>query len=63
MHYAGTHIPNHDSYISFAHFIEMIDEILSTVDDTTFGESIATYFHSEKLKFYVMYFFRRGELE
>ena len=47
----------------FAHFIEMIDEILSTVDDTTFGESIATYFHSEKLKFYVMYFFRRGELE
>ena len=36
-------IPNHDSCIHFAHFIEMIDEILSTVDDTTFGESIATY--------------------
>ena len=36
-------IPNHDSCIHFAHVIEMIDEILSKVDDTTFGESIATY--------------------
>ena len=36
-------IPNHDSCIHFAHVVEMIDEILSKVDDTTFGESIATY--------------------
>ena len=28
----------------------MIDEILLTVDDTTFGKSIATYFHSEREK-------------
>ena len=33
-------IPNHDSCIHFADFIERIDEILSTVDDTTFGEFI-----------------------
>ena len=42
----------------------MIDEILSTVDDTTFGESIATYFRlSRKNLVYVMYSFRQGELE
>jgi hypothetical protein len=32
----------------------MIDEILSTVDDTTFGESILTYFHSERKRFYFL---------
>ena len=28
-------------FVLSANFIEMIDEILSTVDDTTFGECIA----------------------
>ena len=40
MHCEGTHIPNHDLCIHFVDFIERIDEILSTVDDTTFGEFI-----------------------
>jgi hypothetical protein len=32
----------------------MIDEILSTVDDTTFGESIASYLLSLRRIFYLV---------